>query len=274
MKGMREMKLGKMIQKGVRLFDKKAPELLSAAAIVGLVTTGIWAYKAGKKVKDIMDEKRQDMDDCAPDDHEAKREVVKETVKEMAPVVVPPVAAGVATVACIIGSNRIQNKRIVALSAAYSLSESALHDLNEQVRKVVGDKKASDIKDEVAKEKFKREQSRPDFSYEEVVECGHGGGILCMDGYTHRMFRSSYEAVNRAIMNLQKMVFNENWVTLNDFYSLLGIDGCNLGDDVGFSVDDFSGMDPIHLTSMLADNGEPALVIEYDVVLRNRGWSD
>lgn len=266
-----KMEESKMNVKGLLdtalIFGKKnLPEILTVVSTVGIVTTGVLAFKAGRKSEEIIKEKKQDMEDVDPEDREAKRTVMWETVKEVTPIVVPPIILGTITIACVFGSNRVSNKRIVALSAAYSLSESALKDLNQKIEDIVGEKKAKDIKDALAKDKVMRAE---DEEKDRIILPGDGD-ILCLDDYSRRFFRSNYQKVQSAINQLTYMCMTEMYVSLNDFYELLGIEATPMGDDFGWNVDDFSGgTGPFTITTVLDKNGIPALAITYDVKLRD-----
>ena len=261
------MNIKGLFEKGVVFGKKNAPELLTATSVIGLITTAIWAYKAGKKAGPIIKEKKEEMELTDPEDKEAKRAVVWETVKEVTPIVVPPVLIGGVTIACIVGSNRVSNKRFVTLTAAYSLSESALKDLNGKMVEMVGEKKASDIKDAIAKEKFKKAEEHA--GPERFVFTGDGD-VPCIDEYTGRPFRSSYQKLGAAINTLSHRIMTEMYMSLNDFYDLVdGLERTPMGDSFGWNIDDMvEGTIPIHLTSCLSKDGTPCIMVSYDARLR------
>jgi hypothetical protein len=83
--------LQKHLDSFLKWTDRNTPTILTTLGVIGLLQTGIMAYKAGPKGEAIVEAKKQDLRDCAPGDKEAKRAVYGELVKEMTPVVAPPV---------------------------------------------------------------------------------------------------------------------------------------------------------------------------------------
>lgn len=262
------MKLNNLVSQleKVELFArKKSPTILAGLALIGLVTTGITAYKAGLKADEILKKKKKDMEDTRIDDKEARRAVVKETVKEVAPIVAPPIIMGIVSGACIIGSLSVSNRRIAALTAAYTMSESAVRNLTTKAEELIGDKKVTNIRDAVAQEKLNK---MPQVSESNVILTGYGN-TLCKDDYTGRLFRSNPQKVEQAILQLSSKVSSEMYCSLNEFYYLLGIDDVPLGRDIGWNVDDLMrGRLPIYVSALLTDSGEPCLCIEYTIKMR------
>lgn len=62
----------------------------------------------------------------------------------------------------------------------------------------------------------------------------------------------------KLVTNLEEM-----YVTLNDFYYELGLDGTKMGDMLGWSID--KGYIDLAFSSQLDANGTPCLVIDYQV---------
>lgn len=66
------------------------------------------------------------------------------------------------------------------------------------------------------------------------VEETDRGDLLCFEGYSGRWFRSSEEAVNRAIQKLREQFIDGEYVCLNDFYTELGLSQTHFGHDWGW----------------------------------------
>lgn len=255
------MKLKNLLEMSLMFGKKNLPEILAVVSTVGVVTTGILAFRAGRKADEIIKEKKRDMEDVDPEDSAAKKEVIWETIKEVSPIVAPPIILGAVTIASIVGSNRVSNKRIVALSAAYSLSESTLKDFKKKMVEVVGENRATDIKDEVAKEKLKRAEEKGDV----LIVTPPEGKIRCMDGFVGTVFYSTYQRIQQAINELTSQCFCEQYVSISDLYDILGVPSQKVCDFLQFKDDDFYGKEnPFHLTSTLSSDGVPTLVINYE----------
>lgn len=244
---------------------KNSPAILTGLAVVGLLSTVVLAYKAAPKAEKIMEKKKKDMSYVEKGDKAAKKAVTVETIKEMAPVITPVVVMGAATTACILGSNSISSKRIAVLSAAYSISERTVKDLNGKMNEVLGVKKTQVIKDAIAKDKLDASKTPKG---NQVIVTGNGD-VLCKDSYTGRFFQSNAQKIGQAINELSHDLMTDMYVSLNDFYGALNIPRVPMGEDLGWNVDDTQrGQLPITYTAILTESGEPCLCVEYDVGVR------
>ena len=118
---------------GLKL-KKYSPEILMAAGVVGVVTSGVMACKATLKVNDVLDDAKKSIDTIHEvlETPEMKEKYTEEDgKKDLALVYVqtgvkltklygPAVVLGVVSIGCMIGSNNILRKRNVALAAAYA----------------------------------------------------------------------------------------------------------------------------------------------------------
>lgn len=249
---------------------EKSPAILAGLAIAGVVVTAYSAYKAGSRADKILAEKKKDLKDCAPGDKAAKRTVIKEAVKEMVPVVLPTAIMAGTTIGCIVGSHKISARRLAVVSAAYSLSESAVKDLNGKMEEMLGEKKARSIRDAIMKDKLDKDIN-PIPSQCTVYTDGNRY-ILCKDLYTGRFFHSNAEKINRAINQINIDILTRDFVSINDFYEEIDADDLEpapMGDEVGWHVSDTRGSRlPITLTALLTKSQEPCLCIDYDVTVK------
>lgn len=245
---------------------KKSPAILTGLTLVGIAVTAYQAYKAGIAASEILEKHRKEMDTVDPEDKVAKRAVVKETVKEMAPVVAPVIIMGIATGACAVGAQSINSRRIAALSAAYTVAEKTVTDLDKKMREVLGVKKTQSIRDGIAKDKLHEKGSVPE---SKVIITGEGN-VRCMDEYTGKMFWGNARKIDKAISELNNDVRCWRWVSLNDFYDKIGLQRIKMGYDLGWNEEDTlgDGSLPISFTAILDDDQNPVLCIEYDVHLR------
>ncbi|MDE5977047.1 MAG: hypothetical protein K2G70_01075 [Turicibacter sp.] len=242
----------------VSTFSKKnAPAILAGVAAVGLVITAISAYKAGIKASDVLLE--HDVKIKKAENKEEEATIYKETAKKMAPIVAGPILVGAASVGCIFGSLSVSRRRIAALSAAYSISENALKDLDGQMKKILGDKKAREVKDAATKEKLRKDEPIKDST---VIITGNGD-VLCKDMYSGRYFTSNGEKIGRAINWASNEVRVGMYVSLNEFYDQLDLPRIPLGDDLGWNADDLNGGSlPITYTAILTEDDRPCLCVE------------
>ena len=254
----------KIVKTANKFVDKNRPAILTGTALVGLFITAVSIYKAAPKAEKILEKRKEEIKKLKKEDKRRKREITKKTVKEIVPIMFPPIIFGVGTAVCVVGSHSASNRKIAALTAAYNISEKALTELNGKIKDTLGDTKVKAIKDSIVKDKIgnapKNENGTPIFL--------GVNNVLCKDLYTGRFFPSNMEKIKSAVNELSYNLQGEMYVSLNDFYDLLGIDRIPVGDDIGWNVDDSDrGRVPISCTSVLTDDGVPCIAIDYDVRL-------
>lgn len=258
------MNVKQLAKKWIAKGKENSPALLTGVVVFGVVMTGVSAYKAGLKARDILERYEEDMRDTDPDDKETKHVVMKETIKEMVPVVLPTVISGGVTIAAAIGSQKISSRRLAVMGAAYNISERSLRDLNTKMRDMLGEKKTREIKDEIVKDKMKKD---PKVIHQEEVVITGSGTVLCKDLYSGDFFPSNASKIEEAIRVLSGMVRNEMFVELNEFRHLLGLDQKAYGRGVGFVADDLVGYEeqiPIYISAQLTDDKKPCLCVDYE----------
>ena len=189
---------------------KHSPEILTGVGIAGMVTTTILAVKATPKALILINEKKEEKNVDKLD--------ILDTVKATWTCYIPSVITGGLSVICIIGANSVNLRRNAALAAAYSLSESTLKDYQEKVIEAVGDKKEKTIRESAAKEKLNRNP----LGNSEVIMTGTGE-TLCYDVVSGRYFKSDIEKIRRVENELNREMRDEMYVSLNEFYSEIGL---------------------------------------------------
>lgn len=241
---------------------KNSPAILSGLAVVGVISTAVTAYKAAPKAEEIIERRKKEL----KNPEVTRKEVNIQTLKEMTPVMLPPVIMGTATTACILGSHSISSRRIAAISAAYSISEKSVKELNSKMTEVLGEKKTRAIKDAIAKDKIGK---APEEGSNQVVMVGDGK-VLCKDLYSGRFFYSNAEKIGQAINQMNFRIMYEYYISLNEFYEEIGLPQIPMGNDLGWNMDDVVGGSlPISYTAILTDDGRPCLAVDYDTSLRS-----
>lgn len=131
---------------GLKL-KKHSPEILLVAGAVGAVTSTVMACKATLKVNDVLEDSKQKIDtihQVSSDPAMAEKYTEEDSKKDLAIVYTqtavkfiklygPSVALGVVSLGCMIGSNRILNKRNAALAAAYAAVDKSFKDYRGRV---------------------------------------------------------------------------------------------------------------------------------------------
>lgn len=243
------------IQKGL---IKHSPSILTGIGIAGMVTTAVMVGKATPKAAELLKKQKEAPDYVKP---EAKMEDVVNTIKSTWKCYLPAVITGAVSITCLIGANSVHAKRNMVLATAYQLSEKAFSEYKENTVEVVGEKKAQAIQDKIAQNHIDKNP----IDNHEVILTGKGS-TLCYDSISGRYFESDIEKVRRVENELNRELINDLYVSLNEFYHELGLNPIDIGDELGWNVDD--GLVDIAFSSQLAKDGTPCLVINYNLTPR------
>ena len=239
----------KNVQKAV---TKHSPEILTGIGIAGMVTTTILAVKATPKALRLLEGAQS----------EASEELTNiEKVKVCWKCYVPAAVTGALSVTCLIGASSVNNRRNAALATAYKLSETALTEYREKVVETIGEKKEQLVREKVAEEHIKKNP----VSKNEVL-ITQKGDTLCYDSISGRYFKSDIDKIKKTVNELNRRMLNEMYISLNEFYYELDLDGIGIGDDLGWNVE--KGFIDIDFGSQLADDGTPCVVINYSLAPR------
>lgn len=238
------------IAKSVRTAMKKhSPEILTGIGIAGMVTTVVMAVRATPKALVLMEEKKEE--------YGADKLTAKEMVEAAWRCYIPTAVVGIASIACLIGASSTNFHRNAALATAYTLSESTLKEYQKKVVETVGEKKEQTIRESVSNDKMNANPVR------EIILTEKGGNTICYDVLSGRYFKSDRDKIMQAMNKLNRQMRDESYVTLNEFYYELGLDGTKMGDMLGWNID--KGYIDLNFSSHLDANGTPCLVIDYQV---------
>lgn len=242
--------------------QKHSPEILMAAGVAGVVTSGIMACKATLKVTAIVEEAQTQIDTINevlenPEMAEKYTEadgkkdtaiVYAQTGVKLVKLYGPSVALGALSIGCMIGSNRILNKRNVAITAAYSAVANSFKEYRDRVVDRFGKELDRELKygirakeieetivDEDGNEKtvkstIKVVDSGMPSEYARFFDDGCKGWEK--DAEFNLMFlRQSQEQANKKFKR-------QGYLFLNDVYGMLGIPKTQAGQMVGWIYDE------------------------------------
>lgn len=253
----------------VRYLSKNSPVILTGCAVAGaFVAVGLAIRATKPALKHIKEAKyehrdriiiangdtREEMDLTEEELDEIKLrplEIIQATWQDY----IPTGLVLVGTTACIIGAHTVSAKRTAAMAALYTMSETALKDYKEQAEKVVGKKKAEEIKDAAAVAAMERCPSDGAF-----IETGHGQ-TRCFEPLTGRYFKSDIQYIKNCFNELnRRMVFGMERISKNDYFYEMGLDGVKYGDEEGWTPE--RGLE-YDFTSSLMSDGTPVLVVGF-----------
>ena len=232
---------------------KHGPEILTGIGISGMITTTVLAVRATPKALKLIEAKKEELGQ--------DRLGAVDTVKASWMCYIPAAVTGVTSVACIIGASSVHVRRNAALATAYKLSETALTEYKDKVIETIGEKKEQIVRDKVAEERIKK---NPVSNSEVIIT--EKGNTLCYDTISGRYFKSDIERIRRTVNDLNERLFGEMYISLNEFYDAIGLSRTRIGDDIGWNI--HWGKIELEFSSQIADDGTPALVMDYRLAPR------
>lgn len=204
-----------LLQSSKTFLKRNASTILTCVGGAGVIATSVMAVKATPKAMIALEQAKE----------EKGEELTKlEVVQVAGPAYIPTIIVGASTIACIFGANILNKRQQAAMMSAYALLDSSYKEYKQKVEEIYGEEATKLIQEELAKDK-----------YEEKQPSIEGNAQLFYDDFSQRYFTSTSEKVLRAEYNLNKMLWNDYGVYLNDYYELLGIDKVDYGDYLGWS---------------------------------------
>lgn len=239
------------ISKGIRgAITKHSPEILTGIGIAGMITTTIMAVRATPKALILIEERKEEID--------VDKLTPIELIKTTWTCYIPAAITGGLSIICLIGASSVNARRNAALATAYTLSESALKEYQEKVIETIGEKKEQTVRDAIAKDRIDK---NPVSSREVIIT--EKGNTLCYDAISGRYFKSDIDKLKKVENELNRRMRDEMYISLNEFYYVIGLNPISIGDDIGWNID--HGYIELNFSSQLTDDGTPCLVIDYQV---------
>ena len=243
--------LKRTIKSAERVLTKYSPGILTGIGIAGMIGATFMAVKATPKALYLIETKKEES--------EVEELTTVEAIKTCWKCYIPATLTTVLSAVCLIGASTVSAKRNAALATAYSISEAALREYQEKVVEVVGEKKEKAVRDAVAKDQIERDP----VTKSEVVIIDSNSNTLCYEPLSGRYFKSTIDKIKKAEIKLDRQMIQEMYVSLNDFYWEIGLDGTDLGDQMGWNLS--KGYMDLSFSSQLADDGTPCAVIVYGI---------
>lgn len=225
-----------------KTFQSNAPEILTALATSGVVTTAYLTGKASFKAAGKLESQPPDA-------------TLVEKVKITWKCYIPAGVSGCLTIGCIIVSSKKQSRRTTAAVTAYSLTERAFSEYKDKIAEQIGSGREKKVRDEIAQEKVNKSSSKQDIV---VVGPGH---VMCCELYTQRYFRNNMDTLRRAENEINRRINRDMYVSLDEFYDLLELQHTSNSGNIGW---DSNRPMELKFTTVLAENGEPCLAFDYN----------
>lgn len=246
---------------GLKL-KKHSPEILLVAGIAGAVTSAVMACKATLKANDIVEESRTQIDtihEVSENPEMAEKYSEEDKKKDLAIVYTqtavkfiklygPSVLLGVASLGCMIGSNRILNKRNVALAAAYATVDKGFKEYRGRVIERFGKELDKELRYNIKAQEFEKvtvdDNGNETVTTEtvEVADPNHYSpyAIIFDDGNTG--WDKDPELTKFFLIQQQNyandLLKSRGHLFLNEVYDMLGAKRTKAGAQVGWVYDE------------------------------------
>lgn len=221
---------------------RNASTILTCIGAVGVIGTAVSAAKCTPKALLLLEDARE----------EKGEELTKvEKVQVAVPAYIPAIIIGASTLVCIFGANILDRRQQASLMSAYALLETSYKDYRNKVKELYGEDADGTVKKELAKD-----------IYEELDIPSDDGKELFFDYYSLRYFESTMADVIKAEYKVNQMLIKYGFVSLGEFYELLGLETTPANYNVGWSVEGgglfygYSWIDFEHDTCEVADGLE------------------
>lgn len=242
------------------LVKRAIPPVLTVVSAGGVIATAVLSSKAALKADILLKEAE-----------ESKHEQLTtfEKVQVSAPAYLPTVAAGALTVACIVGLRSYDRRQQAAAIAGYALIKRNYEKYQGKVKELLGLEEhhkiteaiARDVEVEVPKEHCLIAQggigpsSTMDFGVNEEKR-------LFYDTFSDRYFESTIGDVLQAEHHLNRNFHLGGYVSVNDFYDLLGLDHIKDGDKLCWTLQEGLEWVDFDHSSTVLDDGLECCVID------------
>lgn len=199
-----------------KFLKRNGSTILTCLGAVGVVATSVMAVNATPKALTILKNAEEEKGD---------KLTKTEIIKVVGSCYIPAIITGASTITCIFGANILNKRHQAALTSAYALLDNSYKEYKKKVEEIYGEDAEKEIRTEIAKEKIKEEDTLDE----------DDGKQLFYDQYSNRYFRATNETVLSAEYTINKILAEDCYASLNEFYDLLGIETVDYGDYVGWS---------------------------------------
>lgn len=210
-----------------KFIEKNAPAILAGIGVAGMIGAVISAASAGGEVKEALEkaeikknekaleERMTTGDDSTPIEPLTWKEKGFVYAKYYWKAVLLALVSAAAT--C--GSVYCGNKKIKALAVIAAAAESNLIDFEEAAKKVVGEKKFEQIKNQVLEDDLATNPPS-----EEIIHNTGRGNTLMYEPWFRTYFRHDIESVRALAGDIATKCATEHEIFMGDIYRMLGID--------------------------------------------------
>lgn len=215
---------------------KNSSNILTITSAAGVIATAVLAVKATPKALELIEEEKESRKSTITttvlyaDNKPYTTEVVEEG-PELSPLEVikvawkpyiPAIIMGASTIACIFSINILNAKTQKSLVSAYVMLDQSYKEYRKRCIEMYNIDSDIDIKRKIANSSFYK-----NIEVEEDKE-------LFFDYQSMQWFESTLDDVKRAEKIVNEQLLIDGYVSLNNFYDLLGVPRVDYGNNMGW----------------------------------------
>ena len=190
-----------------------SPTILTVIGSTGVVITAVLAVKGTPKALKLIEEAKMTKGDEL---------TVGETVQVAWKPYIPAVISCVSTILCIVGANYLNVQKQKNLMSAYMLLDNAFKEYRNRVSERYGE----EVDKEFSHDLVRKQLEEMDGIYTET---------LFFEFNSMRFFEADIHKVLQAECKAKIQFAQYGYLTLNDYYSYLGIESSPYGEAMGWS---------------------------------------
>lgn len=253
------MRLSRFIDSTKSFLSSHSPEILTGLGISSMVTSTILAVKATPKAVQLISE---EMTNRSEDNGTGSTVMVvhdlefKDKFKLVWKEYLPAASFGVSGIIFVICGIVIKNKRSAALATAYAMTEHAFMTYKDKVIETIGEKKEKQIRQSIDQDTINKNPPKTN----QVVMVSKNNTLI-RDMLSGRYFRGDIDKIRKIVNECNRTITIDNYISLNEFYNYIGLEGVKNGDRIGWNID--TGLIELDFSACIAENDEPCICIDY-----------
>ena len=235
------------------LIKRNSSTILTGLGVAGSVGSLILGIKASPGAQYKLDARYIELNEDRGDD-ELKRIPVLEVIQLVWLDYLPAVGLQIMSIACVVSAQSINLRKQAAVISAFSITEAAFREYQDRmtVEAPTQDRK---VRDDIAAKVLK---DNP-VGGREVILLGSGDQLF-FDSYSGRYFQATKQVVDKAVNDINFRILNQEYASVNEFYSSIGLAGTDSGEEFGWTADHPLELD---FSTHITDDDRPAIVITF-----------
>lgn len=224
-----------------KFWNDHSTKILFGTATVSIVTTTVFAVRAGYLVNDVLKEGGLEDADW------------KDQLKATWKIFIPTAISLCATVASTTYLHRVGESRIAAVTSAAAITDRMFREYVAKVEEKLEPEVVQAIKDEIAQDHYDE-----DYAAGEYIPSPFGA--MFRDGFSGRYFDSTVEEIREAVNTLNKDMLHCGYASLTDYYDLIGLPATTISCSIGWNTDNLV---EVSFANIVTEGGAPCTEVVF-----------